>query len=121
MEPVKSARILREGSAPGYGHREKQRVEARIVKTFTEVTAGCHDDTLFTLRYGLQGVVHLITLLCSHSTFQDNDVLGELRQTLCNCLKVVLALRDHDRGSPSFESREHVIEDHIISSRIAGQ
>jgi hypothetical protein len=63
----------------------------------------------------------LIALLGSHPTFQDDDVLGELRQTLRNCLQVVLALRDHDRGSPGFKSRQHVIEDHIIASRIAGQ
>src|ERR1700730_4316319 len=35
MEPMKSARILRKGSAPRYGHREKQRIKACIVEALT--------------------------------------------------------------------------------------
>ena len=62
-----------------------------------------------------------MALLGSHPAFQDDDILGELREPLCDCLQVVLALGDHDRGSPGFESREDVVENHVIASRVAGQ
>jgi hypothetical protein len=43
---VQSTRILRQGSAPRYGHCEKQRVEARIVETLTKVAARLAADPL---------------------------------------------------------------------------
>ena len=35
--------------------------------------------------------------------------------------QVVFALGDHNRGTTGFESRENVVENHVITSRIAGQ
>ena len=55
MEAVWSARILREGSSPGYGHREKQRIEARIVKALTEVAAGRHNTSMSLSSWGGRG------------------------------------------------------------------
>ena len=68
-----------------------------------------------------EGLEHLLALLCSHPAFQDDHVLGELREAVCNRLEVVLALGDHDRGSPSFESREDVVKNHVITGHVARQ
>src|SRR5712671_27323 len=63
MQPVKPARILCEGSAPGYGHGEEQRIEACVVKALSEVAAARHYDALLAVRHGLQGLDHLLALL----------------------------------------------------------
>ncbi len=65
--------------------------------------------------------VHLMTLLGSHSALQDDNILGKLRKTFRNCLEMVLALRDYDRGSSRFKGQEDIIENHVIARRIAGQ
>jgi hypothetical protein len=52
---------------------------------------------------------------------QNDDVLRKLREAVRNRLEVVLALGDHDWGSPGFESREDVIKNHVITGHVARQ
>jgi hypothetical protein len=69
----------------------------------------------------MQGFGYQLTLLCSHPALEDDDIFGELREPLCNCLEMILALSDDDRGSPGFQYGQDVVENHVIASRIAGQ
>jgi hypothetical protein len=82
-----------EGSAPGYGQCEKQRIEARVVEPLAKITAGRYEDTFLAVWHGLQGFGHLTALLGSHPPFQDYDVLGELGKAGRNRLKVVPCVR----------------------------
>jgi hypothetical protein len=49
MKPVKTARILRQGSSPGDRHGEEERVQSLIVEAFAEISAGGHDHPFLML------------------------------------------------------------------------
>src|SRR5262245_13933596 len=118
---MKAARILRKCPTPGYGHREKQCVETCIIEALAAVPARRHDDALLVVRHCRQYRGRSIALVSSHPAFKDYDVLRELCEPLCDCVKVVLALSDHDRETPCFESRQNIVENHVIASSVAGQ
>jgi hypothetical protein len=48
--PVQSADVLGKGSLPGNRHRQEQGVEGSVVEAFTEVAAGCENESLIGIR-----------------------------------------------------------------------
>ena len=86
-----------------------------------EVSTSRHYDAFFGVRHGRQRRARLISFLRSHPAFQDNHVLSELRKPLRDRPKVLLALCDHDGGSPGFESGQDVVENHVITGVVAAQ
>ncbi len=51
MFPVNPSRILYNRSLPGKRHGKEERIESRIVETFTKVTARCRDKAYFIIGY----------------------------------------------------------------------
>jgi hypothetical protein len=52
----------------------------------------------------------------------ENDyVLGELRRRSAIDVEVILALGDDNRGSAGFQRRQDVVENHVISCRVASE
>ena len=49
MLAVEATYILSQRTFPGYGHREEQRVESRIIKTLTEIPPCSEDEPFLTI------------------------------------------------------------------------
>ena len=74
MESMETTDVLLQSSSPGNRHRKKERVEARIIETFTKVTSRRKNDTRFIEGNGSQGFGQLLSLSCAHPAFQNEDV-----------------------------------------------
>ena len=51
MQTMQPTGVLGESPLPCNGHGQKQRVQARVVKTFAQITAGRQYDAFFVWRY----------------------------------------------------------------------
>ena len=80
VEPMESARVLRDRASPRDRQRQKQRVQARIVESLSDVFAGGKNDSCFIARDGCQPIGHGLPLLLTHPRSQYDDDDGHRSQ-----------------------------------------
>lgn len=103
MKPVKTPGVLRQGSPPGDRHGEEERVQALVVKALSEVATGRHD--------------HPLVL----PPTQDNDVLGEAGEPIGQRFQMNRSFGDGNRRAPSLQGGQHIIEDQLVATLVAGE
>ena len=118
---MKTAGILREDSAPGNRHGQKQGIEPGIIETLAEIAACSDKNPLVLIRDRREGHGCFPRSSSTHTALQNDNVLRELCQALCQHFKMILAFRDDHRRTSSFKRGQDVIEDEIIPSLILSE
>ncbi len=96
MQPVQPADVLLQGSPPRDRHREKERVQTRVVETFSDVAACGNHYSRAGFRRG-KFLHHLSTLLRSHSALQYEHPLDVLAQPGAEPFYVFSSPGEHQR------------------------
>src|ERR1043166_818399 len=89
VETMQPAYILLQCALPGDRHGQKERVETRVVKPFSDVASRRQNHSRFVFRHCRQGCRYFPTLLFSHAALQDEDVLGNTCKLGCEILEML--------------------------------
>src|SRR5208282_15406 len=81
VEPVQTASILSKRSPPRDWHREKQRVESRVIEPLPEVSPSCNQQSLFVISNGREALDQKSALPVALSTLKDDNIFGEFLKT----------------------------------------
>src|SRR5204862_6494796 len=92
MQAMEATRILHQRALPRDRHREKERVEPRVVESFTDVAAGRDEQPRFSVWDGRECCCCGASLGRSHPAAEDDDVAGGAQQAGRKELKMVRAL-----------------------------
>jgi hypothetical protein len=74
VQAVEASDVLLQGPLPRDRHRQEQRVQARVVEAFANVTARGKDDSLFGVGHVGQRLADRLALLATHAALQDENV-----------------------------------------------
>ena len=72
MKAVKPADILNQCAFPGDRQGQKQGVEPRVVKPFSNVTSGCENKPLLCIGDGREPVQIITPSFCTSASLQDD-------------------------------------------------
>ena len=81
VEPVQTAGILSKRSPPRDWHREKQRVESRVIEPLPEVSPSCNQQSFLVISNRREALDHRSALPVALSTLKDDNILGEFLKT----------------------------------------
>jgi hypothetical protein len=118
---MKATRILHQRALPRHGHREKERIEPRVVESLTDVAPGCDEQSRLFVWHGLEGRRHGASLGGSHPAVEDDDVTGGVLKVGGKGRKMILALGEQDGRTSRCERGPHVIYDQAVAAVIHRQ
>ncbi len=100
----------------------KQGIQPRIIKSFSNITAGCKNQPFFIVGNGSQLDKIFTTFFTSSSSLKDDDVFDPCcMEPISKILKVFLALGQQDGGSACFDGMQDIIEYHVVALSIHGK
>ena len=94
MQP---AGILGDGPPPRDGKRQEQRVQARIVESFSYVLAGRQDDPRFIARNAPKPIGDGLPLLLAQPGSQDHKMTHVPGEPALESIEMVVSLGEHER------------------------
>src|SRR5262245_5177524 len=121
VETMQSAGILRDGSSPGYGKRQKQRVQPGIVESLANVLASREYDSPFVARDSCETLIDCVPLLLAHAGAQDDNVIDARREFLFEAVEMVIALCQYQRRPPIANGIDHVLANSPRPRQVIGQ
>ena len=74
MKPVQSSAVLLQCAPPGYGHGQKERVQAGIIKSLPDVASGGENDTWSLVGNGSKLSHRRFPLFLTHAAAQHDDM-----------------------------------------------
>src|SRR5215211_7033439 len=113
MKPVQPTDVLLQGSAPRDGHSEKQRIQPRIVKAFSNVTPRGKDHSWMAIRDGPDLRGKRITLLLAHSAFHHKNIRHSSHELLKQELQVVRTFGEQKRKAFLFNCCYNIDNDQV--------
>ena len=93
----------------------------RVVKPFSDIASGRQDHSRFVLRHRRQGSRYFPPLLLSHTSLQDEDVLGTACQLGCEILEMLRPTGQKQRAPSRFYGSHDVVGDHLVARGIIYQ
>ena len=111
VQAVQAAHILCDGSSPRHWKREEQRVQPRLVETFSDVTASGQQHTRLVVRHLCQGGHCGSDLLSAQAAPEGDYVRDGGRQMRRQDLQVLRALRQHQWKTTGLGCGDNVVTD----------
>src|SRR5947209_20628810 len=95
IEAMQPSYVLRNRASPRDRQRQKQRVQARIVESLSNVLASRQDDATFVQRDSRQPFGRCSPLLLTHSASQYHDMRDARREGAFETIKVLVSFGQH--------------------------
>ena len=121
VQAVQTTDVLRDGAAPGYRQRQKQRIQPRVVETFADVAPRGQQHARLAFRNARELLGRRVQFLGSSAAVQRDHILHMRCQSIGQGLQVLLAFRQEQRGTAIPQSLQNVIADHPIAILIRDQ
>ena len=121
VEPVQTASILSKRSPPRDRHREKQRVESRIIEPLPEVSPSCNQQSLFVVSNRREALHQSAALSIALTALEDDNIFGKFLEAFGKQCHMVRALCNDDGRASCFESGKNVIENQGVASFVIRQ
>ncbi len=86
MQP---ADVLLKCYFPGDRHRQKERIEPRVVESFTNVASCCQNQSRCASRDRIHRFINCFPLFLPHAAFQDKKVLSGSSQQVCQMQQMI--------------------------------
>src|ERR1700694_6016285 len=113
--------VLNQGPLPGDGQRQEERIEPRVVEALANVPASGKQEPFLSGRDGRELLTHVAVGLGSHPSPQHDKMPRKRSKLAREVLEVVPALGQQDRGAPTDESSDDVVEDHRVARLVPRQ
>ena len=97
---METSGILCQCTFPRYGHRQKQGVQPRRVKSLSNILSGGNDHHVLIVRHILQCCQLFTLILLLLTTNKQKDIFHLIRQTTSKQYSVFLPLRQQNRCTP---------------------
>ncbi len=111
---MQTPNVLRERPFPRNRHRQKKRIESRVVKALAQITTGSEDKPLLVIR-GSERSVSFLALGSTHSTSKHHNISRGTLETIGKIIEMIAPFRQDERISSGFECRKNIIDDLIVS------
>lgn len=105
---MKASSVLDQGTPPGDRHREEQRVEARVVEAFADVTARREHEARFIRRNTSEPFQGPAPFLRPGSAAKDDDVWADGGEPGRQDIKMIASLREDNWRAPFREDAREV-------------
>ena len=112
---MQATSVLGDGPSPRDRKRKKQRVQPRIVESFSYVFAGCQNHPGVLARDGCEPIGDGLPLLLAHPRSQDDEVTDTCREPSLEAVEVIVALGENEWGPAAVHRIDDVVADATVA------